>query len=608
MKRASLLRSAPEIDALYDCLERVGAALDSLHIAYTLVAGSLLGALRSESILFCDDDVDIAVFEHDYKRVLAELPAALGHDATYVKRPWVAADRIRPRSCTQVWIDVFVLRRFDSPDDVRALVARKANGGAQPSSYVDAIMSSVETSRVIGSASRWPIWHYDNAKAISLWPREYFTSAELFPLRRAVFGPLSCPVPAHAVPQLRRAFGDDCFHVWLLAQQHAAYSADVAARIAALGSAANGAPVPMMEEDYAPVSHSARPAPSTRPHSRGALWETLRVADLWDGTLDEGAVVMPSLPREPPPSWFGAAVARATGFSPSPFVFDDALRAVMEPHVSKARAARESAARPSPLDYSPLQVEEVSVYSPQDFPLRAALAGALGLDRDFDLSRVHEVVSDVSGKHALTSRLRGREARSDFHSVYDAFVGAVVLPLFSRVAGDGVRVARVQGYPVTRLILPGEFSLGVHADCYYGFHKTINVVVPLTHDDGGAASLHVESAPGAEDWHPLVASYGEGALGRFMGSQCLHWTSENTTARTRASLDFRVVWGDAAWDDGAVAPRFIEPAGHFVVWRLNDVAQWTREGPLPDPDSRTGYPFGGISPQSVRVMTKERGE
>lgn len=46
-----------------------------LGVPYLLVAGSLLGAVRSRSLLFCDDDVDIAVFEEDYAKVMSRYRA-----------------------------------------------------------------------------------------------------------------------------------------------------------------------------------------------------------------------------------------------------------------------------------------------------------------------------------------------------------------------------------------------------------------------------------------------------------------------------------------------------------------------------------------------------
>ena len=58
-----LLLSRAEVDELYDLLASVLSALDELIIPHALIAGSLLGAVRSQSILFNDDDVDIAIID-----------------------------------------------------------------------------------------------------------------------------------------------------------------------------------------------------------------------------------------------------------------------------------------------------------------------------------------------------------------------------------------------------------------------------------------------------------------------------------------------------------------------------------------------------------------
>jgi len=114
--------------------------------------------------------------------------------------------------------------------------------------------------------------------------------------------------------------------------------------------------------------------------------------------------------------------------------------------------------------------------------------------------------------------------------------------------------------------------------------------VPLTPYDAaaGAAALHVESRAGAEDWHPVTAP--AGAIFRFHGNQCLHWTSENTTGVTRASLDLRVEVVADERDDASPFAR-----GYFVRFCLADGA-WARDEPAPPPDYRLGYPFGGIRP------------
>ena len=53
-----LLLQQKEVDALYDALSSTLHCLSSLSrpIRYSLCAGTLLGAVRSASLLFCDDD------------------------------------------------------------------------------------------------------------------------------------------------------------------------------------------------------------------------------------------------------------------------------------------------------------------------------------------------------------------------------------------------------------------------------------------------------------------------------------------------------------------------------------------------------------------------
>lgn len=56
---APVLMKDKEIDALYELLGWVQDVLAG--VPWTLTGGSALGAIRSESILFCDDDVDLAI-------------------------------------------------------------------------------------------------------------------------------------------------------------------------------------------------------------------------------------------------------------------------------------------------------------------------------------------------------------------------------------------------------------------------------------------------------------------------------------------------------------------------------------------------------------------
>jgi len=144
-----------------------------------------------------------------------------------------------------------------------------------------------------------------------------------------------------------------------------------------------------------------------------------------------------------------------------------------------------------------------------------------------------------------------------------------------------------QSFPCTRLVRPGEFSIGVHADCNYGFQAgNVNFYLPLV-TISGSNSLAIESAKGKEDWHFLQLDYGQ--LHRFHGAICAHFTPENTSPDTRVSFDFRVICGKVFEKHG---DRFSEAPGYYVRATWDALGQqWVRREPLLQPDWRTGFPF-----------------
>ena len=118
-----VLISRSEVDALYEILDHVRNALDKLGVEYIVTGGSLLGAVRQHSILFCDDDIDIAILERDdssasYDRVAAQLGELLGPDFTFSIRPWEGGDRVRAKNMPSVFLDLFTLRRYDTIQDL----------------------------------------------------------------------------------------------------------------------------------------------------------------------------------------------------------------------------------------------------------------------------------------------------------------------------------------------------------------------------------------------------------------------------------------------------------------------------------------------------------
>ena len=225
------LISRKEVDVLYETLAAIRAALDRLGVDYIVTGGSLLGAVRQHSLLFCDDDVDVTIIdtvdEHGataYERVSQRLGMELGDEFTYTVRPWEGGDKVRLKRMSSVFVDIFTLRRFESFEQLRELIGVKKNGQPQSEEYVAGILSSIEACAVSQgeTAPLCPFWHFSTRKAVEMWPKEVYREGELFPLSRDLrFGPLvGISGPRMPVTLLRRAFGCDCFTVYMQSCSH----------------------------------------------------------------------------------------------------------------------------------------------------------------------------------------------------------------------------------------------------------------------------------------------------------------------------------------------------------------------------------------------------
>ena len=257
------LLSRKEVDALYVTLEAIVKALDRLQVDYIVTGGSLLGAVRQHSLLFCDDDIDVTIIDYPpgdprdpyYKnngsihhlegeniannnndqndkssflsahdRISRYIQDELGSQYTYSIRPWEAGDKVRPKFMTSVFVDIFTLRRFDTLQELEDLLGVKTNGQAQPREYTTSLISKITESAVSQGeiTPLLPFWQFDTRKAVELWPKEVYRDHELFPLYRDLkFGPYAGIVgPRMPVLLLQRAFGVDCFDVYYPSISH----------------------------------------------------------------------------------------------------------------------------------------------------------------------------------------------------------------------------------------------------------------------------------------------------------------------------------------------------------------------------------------------------
>lgn len=271
--------------------------------------------------------------------------------------------------------------------------------------------------------------------------------------------------------------------------------------------------------------------------------------------------------------YFGHDVNRYTRGSPEELIVDGNLRSFIEPHIAKARNAREerrqiifdqigidprivesmSISSNAYIPYPVLRNERPFLYDVETYPLHHILAATLGVD---DLSQLHR--HQIQDKRRLLEPLLDTKSRKAFHYCYDNFVTSFCIPLLHSLAmepkifnnssssrsfhhqNEPPKVCyRYQAFPCIRVVRPGEFSIGPHCDMSYGHSMgNINFHIPLT-PTFGTNALYTESHPGREDWHPLkTKSAGMGFS--FDGARSIHFTLENTTQQTRVSLDFRI--------------------------------------------------------------------
>mmetsp|Transcript_17629 Transcript_17629/g.28169 ORF Transcript_17629/g.28169 Transcript_17629/m.28169 type:complete len:170 (-) Transcript_17629:338-847(-) len=123
-----------------------------------------------------------------------------------------------------------------------------------------------------------------------------------------------------------------------------------------------------------------------------------------------------------------------------------------------------------------------------------------------------------------------------FMESYRTFVTQEVAPL----CGDPTGVV-FQSPPTIRVVMPSMApTIHPHCDSQYPRHQNceINFWVPVT-TVWGNNTLHLESSPGKEDFHP--ATMEPGTFLRFNGYHCKHLTHPNDTGHTRVSFDFRAV-------------------------------------------------------------------
>ena len=293
------LLSRKEVDALYETLAVIQLHLNALDIRFIVTGGSLLGAIRQHSILFCDDDVDIAIIDENdaYDKVRTHLPSLLSDDYQYQIEPWPGGDRVRPRKMNNVFVDIFSLRRYNSEEELIQVIIRKVNGQTQAEEYVKNILQTIRDAAFSQgeTAELFPCWQFSTRKAIELWPKEVYREEELFPMCSVNMGPIvNLSGPRTPVLLLKRAFGEDCFDVYYQSISHQTNTINtlnkhpddetiaLSPRINAGGTWEKQIKQPLEVQHYIPMQPTSKAKRRNTGHNQSTLLTYLKTQTAWE--------------------------------------------------------------------------------------------------------------------------------------------------------------------------------------------------------------------------------------------------------------------------------------------------------------------------------------
>lgn len=183
-------------------------------------------------------------------------------------------------------------------------------------------------------------------------------------------------------------------------------------------------------------------------------------------------------------------------------------------------------------------------YNIDDYGWQALIQNAFKIE---NLNRLHELRSDLLPLDTLeidtesktlyhqTFYAKMNAGWDELSNTYHSFIATEISPFFKN---DFL----YQYMPTFRVHLPNDQAIhGWHCDTEPGYDHPfgeINIQLAITEMQDTSATW-VESSPGRGDFRPMNMKYGEFTI--FNGNTAVHGNKVNLTAKTRVSLDFRIL-------------------------------------------------------------------
>lgn len=148
--------------ALYEYLNDFDNICDKNNIMYFAESGTLLGAIRDGKIISHDDDIDVSMFEPDFRKLVHVMK---NNDKYHIIRPSFRLYKFCRKDTPGVFIDIFIIQEKNN------------------------------------------VFRYKEELHIKAWPKFYFRKDELFPLKKIKFHNQFIWIPNNPIPYLERSYG-----------------------------------------------------------------------------------------------------------------------------------------------------------------------------------------------------------------------------------------------------------------------------------------------------------------------------------------------------------------------------------------------------------------
>jgi hypothetical protein len=201
----------------YETLYVFDLVLTKFRVEYSLMGGTLLGAVRSGGMIPWDDDLDVMVFNPEQKKIFEK--EIVREFNKYGFNVYMECHRKLNRKCNDSFVNHIYKETYLGSskyvtDEVFTIPNARWQDKHNPSKF-----NAGRRFHDAAVLDLWPHNNFENNKWRPKWhpykedDRDVLTTSEIWPLKRVKFGNFDVSVINECEAYLRRWAGDDCFEI-----------------------------------------------------------------------------------------------------------------------------------------------------------------------------------------------------------------------------------------------------------------------------------------------------------------------------------------------------------------------------------------------------------